>query len=227
MKEMCRLRSKPFASTGINIRIVLAFIVLSGLINAQTPSAKYVLDEKQARSLVSKVLVHSPIIDGHSDLYAWYFGYQCKKQAKCPQGTEDYPIDTVTKGQTDIPRWRKGGVGGVLLNAFGADAISPSVLSDFTHHLERVYSKDLKVVTTSADMREAMRSGKIALLPMMEGSERLAGNISDLDSLYKLDLRCMTFTYVTGPFADGSDDEPRNNGISDKGKELGPVDISS
>lgn len=174
----------------------------------------------EAQKIVREVIKVSPIIDGHSDLFAWYFGCVYKKLSKCPQGLEDYPIDTITKGQTDIPRWRKGGVGGVQLNVFGADAVSPSVLSGFADRLEKAYVNDLKVVTTAADMRKAMRSGKIALLPMMEGSERLAGDISQLDALYKLNLRCMTFTYVTGPFADASDDEPRNNGISKAGKEL-------
>ena len=69
-------------------------------------------------------------------------------------------------------------------------------------------------------MRKAMRAGKIAMLPMMEGSERLKGDISQLDLLYALGLRCMTFTYVTGPFSDASDDEPRNNGITAAGKEM-------
>ncbi|MBS0619414.1 MAG: membrane dipeptidase, partial [Spirochaetes bacterium] len=54
----------------------------------------------------------------------------------------------------------------------------------------------------------------------MEDSEKLKGDISKLDLLYNLGLRCMTFTYMTGPFGDGSDDEPRNNGLSENGKQL-------
>ncbi len=180
----------------------------------------YQRTEAQAQKIVREVIKVSPIIDGHSDLFAWYFGCAYKKLPKCPQSIEDYPIDRITQGQTDIPRWRKGGVGGVQLNVFGTDAFSPSVLASFAERLETTYSNDLKIVTTAAEMRRAMRAGKIALLPMMEGSENLAGQISQLDAFYKLKLRCMTFTYVTGPFADASDDEPRNNGISAAGKEL-------
>lgn len=184
--------------------------------NGQT----YRRSDAEAQKIVRKVITSSPIIDGHSDLFAWYFGCVYKKLPKCPQDIADYPLDKLTKGQTDIPRWRTGGVGGVLMNVFGADAFSPSVLSSFADRLEKKYPADLKVVTTAGEMREAMRAGKIAMLPMMEGSERLAGDISQLDALYKLNLRCMTFTYVTGPFADASDDQPRNNGITASGKEL-------
>lgn len=180
----------------------------------------YPVSEKKANQIVAKVLKQSPIIDGHSDLFAWYFGCVYKKLPKCPQGLEDFPLDTISKGQTDIPRWRKGGVGGVQLNVFGPDSFTVIQTRDFMYKLEQVYSKDLKVVTTAKAMRQAMKEGKIALLPMMEGSERLKGDFTILDSLYKLDLRCMTFTYVTGPFADACDDEPRNNGISTAGKAM-------
>ncbi|CAN5338706.1 dipeptidase [soil metagenome] len=181
---------------------------------------KYQRTDAEAQKIVRDVLKVSPIIDGHSDLFAWYFGCVYKKLPKCPQTLEDYPIDKITNGQTDIPRWRKGGVGGSQMNVFGSDVFSATVESNFVNLLEKTYPNDLKVVATAAEMRQAMRAGKIALLPMMEGSERLAGDISQLDALYKLNLRCMTFTYVTGPFSDASDDEPRNNGITNAGKEL-------
>jgi membrane dipeptidase len=192
---------------------------LSTSVAGQT-NRTYRRTEAEAQKIIRKVLQVSPIIDGHSDLFAWYFGCSYKKLPKCPQGIEDYPLDKITKGQTDIPRWRKGGVGGAVMNVFGPDSFDPSGLSAFADHLERTYAGDLRVVTTAAEMREAMRSGKIAWLPMMEGSERLAGDISQLDELYRLKLRCMTFTYVTGPFADASDDEPRNNGITNAGKAM-------
>jgi membrane dipeptidase len=198
------------------------FIAISLILLTLTSftQVKYPVNETKAKQIVASVLKTSPIIDGHSDLFAWYFGCVYKKLPKCPQGIEDYPIDTITKGQTDIPRWRKGGVGGVLLNSFEPDSFTAHILNDFLHQLEKVYAKDLEVVTTASAMRRTMKSGKIALLPMMEGSERLHGDLQQLDSLYKFDLRCMTFTYVTGPFADGCDDIPTNNGISVLGREM-------
>lgn len=175
--------------------------------------------EVRAKQIVAKVLRTSPVIDGHSDLFAWYFGCVYKKLKKCPQDISDYPLDRISKGQTDIPRWRKGGVGGVQLN-LDADSFNLKTQYDFLHKLEKVYQKDLKIVSTSAQMRKAMLEGKIALLPMKEGSEQLNGNISLLDTLYQYGLRCMTFTYFTNEFADGSDDAPKHNGISALGRDM-------
>ena len=169
--------------------------------------------------MVSRVLLLSPIIDGHSDLFAWYFGCTYKRLPKCPQDFNDFPLDVINKGQTDIPRWRKGGVGGVQLN-LDADAFDFQVQYDFLHKLEKVYQKDLKVVGTSSEMRSTIKEGKIALLPMKEGSERLDGKISALGDWYKLGMRCMTFTYNTNEIADSSDDPPKHNGISALGKEV-------
>ena len=97
----------------------------------------YLRTETQARTIVRKALHASPIIDGHNDLFAWYFGCEYKKLLKCPQTVEDYPLDTITKGQTDIPRWRKGGVGGVQLNVFGTDAFSIQAQSDLLRRIEK------------------------------------------------------------------------------------------
>lgn len=46
-------------------------------------------------------------------------------------------------------------------------------------------------------MRKAMQEGKIALLPMLEGSVRLENKLSFWRTFYKLGLRCVTFTYDT------------------------------
>jgi membrane dipeptidase len=170
--------------------------------------------------MIENIISASPVIDGHNDLYAWYFGCNYKKLPKCPQDIDDYPLDRLQKGQTDIPRWRKGGVGGVLLNIY-ADSLMPFLDAyDLLYRLEDAYRKDLKVVGTASEMHAAMQQGKIALLPILEGSVRLENKLSFLRTFYKLGLRCVTFTYNTSDLADGSDDDPRHNGISALGREM-------
>ncbi|MEP6946377.1 MAG: dipeptidase [Acidobacteriota bacterium] len=220
MSRTNRISSRTLTATVIVLQLCIFLCVSADHINAQSALRKYVRDEKQAKALVDRILVHSPIIDGHSDLFAWYFGCAYKRLPKCPQDIVDYPLDTITKGQTDIPRWRKGGVGGVELN-LGADSLSRAEAEyELLHRLEKAYAKDLKIVTTSSQMRNAISDGKIALLPMMEGTDGLGGKVSALKPFYDLGLRCMTFAYKTNGFADGSDDEPKHNGISAIGKEL-------
>jgi len=199
--------------------IFVLFLFSQNLLSAQSTGINYIVSKNDAAAIVANVLKTSPIIDGHSDLFAWYFGCNYKHLAKCPQDIADYPLDTITKGQTDIPRWRKGGVGGVQIN-LDDDSFNLSTMYDLLYRLEKVYQKDLKVVSNSVEMRKAMQAGKIALLPMMEGSEKLENNLSALPDLYNLGLRCITFTYHTNEFADASDDPPVHNGISALGKEL-------
>ena len=160
------------------------------IVNAQSIKvAKYQRTEKEARTIVENIIKTYPVIDGHNDLFAWYFGCDYKKLPKCPQDISDYPLDTIQKGQTDIIRWRKGGVGGVLLNVF-ADSLSTFLDAfDLLYRLEKKYESDLKVVSTTYDMRKAIQKGKIAILPMLEGSIRVENKLSFLRTFYKLGLR--------------------------------------
>lgn len=204
------------------LKILLLFLLLrtSAVQAQQTIPRNYVKSEQKAQKIVARVLKSYPVIDGHNDLFAWYFGCKYKRLPKCPQDIADYPLDTITEGQTDIPRWRKGGVGAVQLNVYSDSLPAFLAAYDLLYRLEKVYNKDLKIVGDAAGMRAAMKSGKIAILPMLEGSERLEGQVSFLHRFYQLGLRCVTFTYTTGLLADGSDDEPLHNGVSLAGKEM-------
>jgi membrane dipeptidase len=179
----------------------------------------YPVSEEAASALVRRVLANSPVIDGHNDLLIHYF--DCKT---CPLDLVDYPIDKPTKGHTDILRWRKGGVGGQLLNVFGGDQSPETLMNayDLVRRMESAYPNDIRVVGTSAEMRSAMKQGRIAILPTLERATRLKGSPSLLRNYYRLGLRSVTLAYQTNDLADGSDDEPKHNGLS----ELGNIMIS-
>jgi membrane dipeptidase len=205
--------------TGIQI-LFLVVLAFSTVRSQQIDNNKYLKTEAEAQKIVAKVLKRYPIIDGHNDLIAWYFGCNYKKLPKCPQDITDYPLDKISNGETDIPRWRMGGVGGVQLNVVADSLNSFLDAYDLLYRMEETYSKDLKVISTSSEMRKAIRDGKIAILPMLEGSVRLENKLSYLRFFYKQGLRCVTFTYYTSDLADGSDDIPRHNGISAIGNEM-------
>lgn len=177
----------------------------------------YVRSEAEAKAMVQKLLKQTPIVDGHNDLFVHYF--DCKT---CPRDLDEYRIDGITKGQTDIPRWRSGGVGVVLMNVFGQDTVLHSYLSawDLLYRMEEAYKKDMKVVGTSTEMRNAMKKGKIALLPILEGAIVLENDQALLRTYYKLGLRSVTFAYKTNELADGSDDTARHDGISATGRDM-------
>jgi membrane dipeptidase len=157
------------------------------------------------------------VIDGHNDLFVQYM--DCKT---CPRDLKQFRLDTINSGHTDIPRLRKGGAGGILMNVFGADKTPASYAAawDLLRRMEKMYSRDLTITITSIAMRKAMKEGKIAMLPILEGASRLNNDIATLRKYYGWGLRSVTFAYQTNGLADGSDDKPRHNGISNAGKHM-------
>jgi membrane dipeptidase len=191
--------------------------VISMVGTAQSGAGKYTVSEMKAKELVAQVQKSSPVIDGHNDLFVRYF--DCKT---CPLDLKDYRIDTLNKGQTDIPRWRKGGLGGQLINIFGREKTLESILDayDLLYRMQDNYPADIRIVGTAKEMRNAMSEGRIALLPSLEGATRLNNDMTLLRSFYKLGLRSVTFAYKTNDLADGSDDYERHKGISSFGEEI-------
>jgi len=204
--------------------LVLLMICLACSLKAQNQNVnqkkreiKYVLSQLAAERIVKKVLRSSPVIEGHNDLYFHFVGCE-----DCPKDLADYPIDVKTEGQTDIPRWRKGGVGGQLLNVASKETTAKKYLEswDLLYRMQNAYPRDLQIVGTAEDTRRAMRVGKIAIIPSLEGAVILENNLALLRNYYRLGLRSVTFAYETNDLADGSDDVPKHNGISSFGKEM-------
>ena len=204
--------------------LVLLMICLACSLKAQNQNVnqkkreiKYVLSQLAAERIVKKVLRSSPVIEGHNDLYFHFVGCE-----DCPKDLADYPIDVKTEGQTDIPRWRKGGVGGQLLNVASKETTAKKYLEswDLLYRMQNAYPRDLPIVGTAEDTRRAMRVGKIAIIPSLEGAVILENNLALLRNYYRLGLRSVTFAYETNDLADGSDDVPKHNGISSFGKEM-------
>lgn len=201
----------------MNLCLIPVLLAIAAGSMAQNNIRRYPVSESAAQKLVTKLLKQTPVIDGHNDLFIKYF--DC---SSCPRDLNAYRIDTINKGHTDIPRWRKGGVGGQLLNVFGKENTPESYLQawDFLYGMEKRYRTDLKITGTAAEMRDAMKAGKIALLPILEGAIRLKNDPALLRTYYKLGLRSVTFAYKTNGLADGSDDIPKHNGISDSGRTM-------
>ena len=192
--------------------VLLSFLVAG---NSFTQQKNYPVSETKAKVIVDRVLKVSPVIDGHNDLFIHYM--DCKT---CPRDLKDYRLDTVAKGHTDIPKMRKGKVGAMLMNVFGSDSVSYIKAWDLLYSMEKMYKKDLKIVTSSSQMRVTMKEGKIGFLPILEGAKRLQDDPALLRLYYTFGLRSVTFAYSTNGLADGSDDTAKHNGISSIGKEM-------
>ncbi|MEZ5891585.1 MAG: dipeptidase [Parvularculaceae bacterium] len=157
------------------------------------------------------------VVDGHNDLFIHYM--DCKG---CPRSLDDYDIAKQTPGDTDIPRLRAGGVSAVLLNVFSTNDSTRDTLAafDYLRDLEWKYADDVEVAATAEDVRRIHAAGRIAIVPMMEGANRLANSPMMVRTLYRLGLRAVTLAYDTNDLADGSDDVARHNGLSPLGRTI-------
>lgn len=204
--------------SGFRVVWVLGFALIPGNTFSQgNAPISYKISQQEAEKMVLRVVKSSPVIDGHNDVFVQYM--DC---IDCPRDLKDYRLDTINSGQTDFMSMKKGGAGGMLINVFGRDTSKKSYLLawDLLYRMETRYSKNIKVVKSSTEMRETMAAGKIALLPSLEGAVRLGDQTALLRMYHRLGLRSVTFAYKTNLLADGSDDTAKHNGISAAGKEM-------
>ena len=160
------------------------------------------------------VLKATPLIDGHNDLFIGFM--DCRD---CPRDFPAYDIGKRTSGDTDIPRWQAGMVGGTLLNVFGADASLKTTLDayDLLYRLAAAHKDRLAVAGSAAEVRAIHKSGRIALIPALENARRLDNDPAVLRMLHRLGLRAVTLAYKTNDLADASDDAPKHDGLSPLG----------
>lgn len=199
----------------MHISFCIVAILFALISEAQTVTRQYKLSEDAARKIVENAIASAPVIDGHNDIFVHFMG--CKD---CPRSLQDYRLDTINAGHTDIPRLRKGGVGALLVNVYGEDSgrLSYSHAWELLDQLGKEYHGDLKVVRNSRELESTMKSGKIGLLVSLEGAVRLNNDTALLRKYYDKGLRSVTFAYKTNDLADGSDDTVRHHGISEVGK---------
>jgi len=120
-------------------------------------------------------------------------------------------------GHVDIPRLRKGRVGGFFWSVYvgcpedvGPDFVDPNwrvrdtlEQIDVSHLLIKQYSETFELTLTSQSIKEAIGKGKIASLLGVEGAHQIGNSIAVLRQLYALGARYMTLTHMChNAFAD-------------------------
>src|SRR3954452_7706160 len=171
-----------------------------------------------ARELLSR----HPLVDGHNDL-PWSirtrFGHDLGRLnlAAAVAGTH-----------TDLPRLRRGGVGGQFWSVYvpgtlRGDAAVATTLEqvDLVHRMVRCHPDDLELALSAEDVEVAFGRGRIASLLGAEGGHSIAGSLGVLRILHRLGVRYLTLTHnVNVPWADSATDEPVLGGLSAFGREV-------
>lgn len=165
------------------------------------------------------------VIDGHNDL-----PYQYREKNDLSFSGIDIARPQKDKGlHTDIPRLREGGVGAQFWSAYvpaktakDGTAVKMTLEQiDVIHRFVRRYPDTFEMAYSVADIERCHKEGKIASLIGVEGGHSIDNSLGVLRMLYALGVRYMTLTHSeTLDWADSATDKPKNNGLSEFGKNV-------
>lgn len=165
------------------------------------------------------------IVDGHNDIPS-------------PMVDDDFDLATNSVGKfhrdgdpfhTDLNRFKESGITGEFFSIYvsgttlktGGAARRAMDLIDATYREAERHPRELMTCTTAAEIRQAKRLDKVCVLMGIEGGYAIENSLFALRDFYRLGVRYMTLTHnVTHDWADAHHDEPKNNGLSDFGKEV-------
>lgn len=172
---------------------------------------------------VDSILARAPIVDGHNDL-----PWELRDSGLPPEspaltsGTAALPHPL----QTDLPRLKRGGVGGQFWSVWipadvtGSRAVEMTLEQiDRVHRLVAAHPDQFAMARTAEDVRRLSHSGRIASLIGVEGGHQIDGRLSVLRQYKALGVTYLTLTHGRSlAWADSSTDAPIANGLSPFGR---------
>jgi membrane dipeptidase len=180
---------------------------------------------------VERVLLQTPLIDGHNDL-----PWEIRERYKSDLAALDLSADTSrlplgvdqTALMTDIPRLRAGHVGAqfwsvwIPVNVQGFEAVQMTLEQiDLVKRMAARYPADFAMAYTVADIRRIHKAHKIASLIGIEGGHQINNSLAVLRQMYDAGARYMTLTHTTNTaWADSATDTPAHNGLTPFGVEV-------
>ena len=129
---------------------------------------------------------------------------------------------------TDIPRLRRGMVGGqfwsvwVPVEVTGAQAVEMTLEQiDLVKDIAQKYPADFEMAYSAADVERIHARGRIACLIGIEGGHQIDNSLAVLRQMYAAGARYMTLTHFKNtPWGDSATDVPAHDGLTAFGKEL-------
>ncbi len=177
--------------------------------------------EDPALERARRLLQRHPVIDGHNDL-----PWTIRTETEGLGDVEAYDLRRPTSGQTDLARLRAGGVGGQFWSVYvppienGSARLQLEQI-DLARRMIARYPEDLERATTSGEVAQALKEGRIASLLGIEGGHAIENSLGALRAYSDLGVRYMTLTHSTSlDWADSSAEEPRHGGLTRFGEEV-------
>ncbi|CAL8142721.1 unnamed protein product [Orchesella dallaii] len=217
----------------------IAFLALFGIANVIAVPVE--IDSKRHAEFLQRaeeILDRMPVIDGHNDfpMNLRDLAFNDLRRVNFSSDlTQVEPWASHPYSFTDLPRLRKGKVGGQFWVAYtpcsssNKDSVPQTVEQiDVIKRLAAAYPDDLHYATSAADIEYAIENKKIASLVAIEGGHSIQSSAGILRQLYELGARYLTLTHnCNTPWADAAPVDassnpiqPANNGLSDFGLEL-------
>jgi membrane dipeptidase len=196
-------------------RLILAATLAAATLQAQAPGRK-----KRTVTDAEVVRVHRSaiLIDAHNDIpIATLAGLDIGQPS--------------TDHHTDVPRMKKGGMGGQFFAAYVAPSSvegnhaanrALQMIDTVRHDIIERHPDDFLFATTAAEVRRARKQHKIAALVGIEGGYAIEDSLRLLRRYYGEGVRYLTLTHAgSHHWADSSGDPNQpNNGLSAFGKEV-------
>ena len=163
------------------------------------------------------------LIDGHNDL-AWHIRKYGDKSFDKLDISQPQP-----ELQTDIPRLRKGGMGGQFWSVWipadtpqdGSSKKMALEQFDIIHRMIKRYDDTFTLCLTADDVEAAHKAGKIASLIGVEGGNMIENSLDNLREYYRLGARYMSLTHTESiDWADSSTDDAHCDGLSEFGLDV-------
>jgi membrane dipeptidase len=197
---------------------IAALCVISGaLMNATLrPRASKSVRADEIATRAQKLHFSSIVVDTHDDT-----------TQRLLDGTFDLAHRDAI-GSIDIPRMKDGGLSAIFFAVWmpskitGPEAVNRSLIQiDALREQIRKHPSDLVLATTAAEIREARKQGKIAVLLAIEGGHMINSDLGVLRAYAALGARYMTLTHSGNcEWADSSTDKAAHNGLTNFGKEV-------
>merc|ERR1719309_1507180 len=192
--------------------------------------------KENSLSRAHRVLSDYPVVDGHNDFPMAVRDLLKNDLSKLhfdQDLTEEEPWASYWANHCDLPRMRRGKMGGQFWAAYvGCDSQFKDATQKFMEQMDIIkqfvarYPDDLMWSDSSKDIEEAFAQGKIASMIGVESGHAIGSSLPILRSLYSLGARYMALTHVCNtPWADAAQVEqgyfpPRVNGTSDFGEKV-------